>query len=114
MRINTSLAIAAAVLSAAVSGTAFAQQTEERATISVRVADIDFSNRDSARVALGRIQRAADVVCGGSPDIAHLAQRPAFNQCRVAAVKRAVDSLDRPVLNQVAAASSPPIFVASR
>ena len=111
MRLTISLCAAAAVLSLGVVGTAFAQTDAPSRT--VRVADIDFSSRDSTEIALRRIQHAADAVCGGAPSAVDLSQQAPYEQCRKAAIKGAVQQLDRPLLSQIAEGSKP-VMVASR
>lgn len=75
-----SLALAAAVVLAAGAATA-APAPEETTTVRVRVADVDLSTEAGARVALHRITRAADAVCGDEADTRNLQRRALYQAC---------------------------------
>jgi len=114
-----SIAAAAATLVLGVASVASAQaMNETAASVTIRVAGVDLSSPAGAKVALHRIETAADSVCGPRPDPRDL-NRTAYDQCRKAAVTDAVASLDSPFVTQLASArtpstQAPPMLVASR
>ncbi len=105
------LLIASATL--AVAAPALAEDGALQST-KVSVVGLDMNSHEGAAKAMKRIQVAAVDVCGGQPDIRQLDQQAAFESCRRVAVNNAVKSVDQPLLNQVASATVPPVFMAAR
>ncbi len=105
------VALFAAVVVAA---PAFAQEGDVLPSARVSRAGVDLASPEGAKMALARIEYAADDVCGGRPDSRALDRAPAFAKCRAAAVAGAVKSLDRPLLSRLAAGAPSPLVVAAR
>jgi len=96
-RTTLPLLIAAALGLAAGAATA-APAPEESTSIRVRVADVDLSTETGARVALRRITRAADTVCGDEADSRDLQRRAVFETCVRGVVDQTVAQAHSPVL----------------
>ena len=96
-RISLSLLVAAAALSAG-AARASAAPTAETATVHVPVADLNLASEAGARVALRRIARAAEVVCGDEADTRDLQRRAMFETCVRGVVDRTVASAHSPML----------------
>lgn len=111
-------AILSGVLACAVSAAALpalAQTDEPAPRIIVQVADINLQSQEGAKVALGRIEKAADLVCGGRPDSRNLGDVQVYRSCRGDAVQGAVASLNQPMLSAlVPSAKSASIHLATR
>ncbi|HEX3405835.1 MAG TPA: UrcA family protein [Caulobacteraceae bacterium] len=96
--------IGAAVLAAAIgpgATSAFAASPDDQATIRVSVDDLNMTSEAGARVALRRIQHAADEICGGDVTDRSLGEQMQVRQCARAAVERAVASINLPALTAV-------------
>lgn len=102
----------AAGLSLAAAGAASAapNPTAETTSVRVRIADLNLSSESDARVALRRITRAADAVCGDEADTRNLERRAAFDSCVRGVIDTTVASSHSPVL---AAVSGHPMPVTS-
>lgn len=79
-RPTLALLLAAATLTAGAAAAAPAPDAQTT-TLHVRVADLDLSRQTDARIALRRITRAADVVCGDEADTRDLGRRALFDGC---------------------------------
>lgn len=96
-RIAFGLLIAAAAFSAGAARAAPAPGPQT-ATVHVRVADLDLASEAGARVALRRIARAADAVCGDEADTRDLQRRAMFETCVRGVVNETVASAHSPML----------------
>jgi UrcA family protein len=74
-------------------------------SVRIQVGDLDLLNALGAKAALGRIQFAAEDICGGRPDIRLPAELATYRACMKATVDQAVASLGNPL---VAALNSTP------
>ena len=63
----TSTAIAAMLAAAVTADASAAQPNPDDITVRVSVSDLNLVSQQGAAVALRRIQRAADSICGGYP-----------------------------------------------
>src|SRR5271154_1506917 len=95
-----SLAAAATLAYAApvLAQTSPAQTSDAVPSISVRFGDLNVGSPAGAKVLLRRIEAAANIACGGAPDIRRLDQLGGFEACRRSAVARAVVAVDSPML----------------
>lgn len=79
--------------------------------VRVPLKDLDLHDPGAARALLGRLDRAAWEACGGNPKFHDAyARRPeytlkVFQECRSAAVERAVSQIGAPALKQAYAES---------
>jgi UrcA family protein len=81
--------------------------------VSVAYDDLDLRSDVGARIMLLRINRAADEVCGGRPDLHRnfygtrelRVLMPIYAKCRTDAVSKAVASLDAPAVAKAYAQS---------
>ncbi len=104
-------ALFAAVACAAIASSATAQVREHYSLdgqrvvgeTSVAVQDLDLSTPDGLRALLGRIETAADGVCGGGPADKGDYARQAYLTCRDRAVSDAVVRMKTPALTRLAA-----------
>ncbi len=65
----------------------------------VSLSGLDLSRESDARVALDRINRAANAVCGGQPDETYSdTEKQSFDTCHSEAVRRAVAHTRSPML----------------
>jgi len=85
-------------LSAASAATAGSASDAGTAAVHVRVADLNLASEAGARVALRRIARAADAVCGDEADTRDLQRRAMFETCVRGVVDRTVASAHSPML----------------
>jgi UrcA family protein len=72
------------------------------AAISVSSSDLDFNRPEDAQTLFERIKEASVQACGGAPESSDLHRISAFEQCRTAAIKRAVAQVGQPMLTAVA------------
>lgn len=96
--------IGAAVLVAAIgpgATCAFAASSDDQVTIRVSVDDLNMTSEAGARVALRRIQYAANEICGGDVADRSLGEQMQVRQCARAAVEHAVASMNLPALTAV-------------
>jgi UrcA family protein len=91
---------AAATLSCA--APVLAQTSDPVPSVSVRYGDLNIGSPAGARSLLRRIEAAANMACGGAPDIRELDQWASFEACRGSAVARAVAAVDSPTLTAMA------------
>jgi UrcA family protein len=96
-----SLLLAAGIGLAAAGASAAPDPTAETSSVHVRVADLNLSSETDARVALRRITRAADTVCGDEAGTRDLQRRAAFDSCVRGVVDSTVASSRSPVLAEV-------------
>ena len=96
-RTTLPLLIAAALGLAAGAATA-APAPQKTTTVRVRVADVDLSTEAGARVALHRISRAADAICGDEADTRDLQRRALFESCVRSVVDETVAQAHSPML----------------
>jgi UrcA family protein len=68
-------------------------------SITVRLADLNFATPEGVRVAYGRIQSAAQQVCGASFALLHADRWIAWRECSRATVEVMVNRVDRPALS---------------
>jgi UrcA family protein len=92
---------------------ASAQRDDRSTSVVVRFADLDINHPAGADMLLGRIERAADTVCGGEPSNGLEGEGRVYRQCRTDAITRAVDQLNAPLLSAIAAGRSKPIRLTS-
>jgi UrcA family protein len=64
----------------------------------VKLGDLDLATPTGARVAIRRLTRAADAVCGGGTGMELLRQSAAFQRCRAATLETAVRKIDTPAV----------------
>ena len=67
-------------------------------SISVSVADLNLKATDGGRIALRRIQSAAERICGGAPGVAELERTRIYRACMKDAIDHAVAALGSPVV----------------
>jgi UrcA family protein len=96
----------------AIAGTASAQADDP--SIHVSYADLNLHSQQGARAILGRIEDAADQVCGGQPDMRQLTERALYQACRRQAVEHAVRDLDAPVVTAMAGMKNTTVVLAGR
>jgi UrcA family protein len=94
-RTFTSL-FAAAALFASIPA-ASAGPVTQTSSVAVSYADLDLTRAEGAKAMSGRIERAADRVCG-TPVKAPLVLRRSIMACRKQAIATAVASIDAPLL----------------
>jgi UrcA family protein len=75
-----------------------AAPTASAPSVTVPLSDLDLTADAGGRIALGRIRRAADAICGGAPQPADLAPARAYRDCMSDAVDHAVAATGSPVL----------------
>lgn len=92
--------IALAVLAATAVSIPVCAASPDPDVISVRVslADLNLAGKPGAAVALRRIRKAAETICGDKPMVIELARVELYDDCARAAVGRAVASLDNPTV----------------
>jgi UrcA family protein len=78
----------------------------------VVLADLDLSSQTGVQTLFGRIQVAADAVCGGSRSIYSDATRQQYSACRDMAIATAVARMRMPALTAVATGSRQPALAA--
>ena len=108
--------IGAAVLVAAIgpgATSALAASPSDQVTIGVSVADLNMTSEAGARVALRRIQHAANEICGGDVADRTLGELMQSRDCERSAVKRAVASMNLPALTAVSEDRHVPAAMAS-
>jgi UrcA family protein len=101
---------AAATLSCAIP--AVAQTSDTVPSVTVKYGDLNIGSRAGAQVLLKRIDAAANIACGGEPDIRELNRVASFETCRRSAVARAVVAANSPMLTAMAHGGSPASFAA--
>lgn len=101
---------AAATLSCA--APAFAQISDTVPSVKVKYSDLNIGSRAGALVLLQRIEAAANMACGGAPDIREIDRLASYEACRRSAVARAVVAVDSPMLTAMAHGNSPGSFAA--
>ena len=101
---------AAATLSCA--APVLAQTSDTVPSVSVKYGDLNIGSPAGAQVLLKRIEAAANIACGGAPDIRQLSQWASYEACRRSAVARAVVAVDLPMLTAMAHGGSPAGFAA--
>lgn len=74
----------------------------ERATV-IHLADLDLSSAVGVQSLFGRVQGAADAVCGGPGSVYSDASRKAYSACRQRAIAEAVARMRLPALTAEAA-----------
>jgi len=94
---RTALALILAAAFSAGAARAAPSPIAETTTVHVRVADLDLQSEAGARVALRRITRAADAVCGDEADSRDLQRRAMFETCVRSVVDATVASARSPV-----------------
>ncbi|HEY2661793.1 MAG TPA: UrcA family protein [Caulobacteraceae bacterium] len=109
---------AAALLALGLTSNAYAAPANavaDDSSVSVRisVADLDLGRASGAKVALQRIQRAADGICGGKPDIRFPVELAAYRACTKMTVDRTVTSLGAPVVMALNGAPNPTLALAA-
>jgi len=79
---------------------AIGPEVEQGDTVSIKVsvADLDLTAEAGARIALGRIRTAANMICGPEPSPVQIDRFTAYKACVKADVDAAVATLDRPLL----------------
>lgn len=107
----TPRAVILAALACAVSAMtapAFAQSDDAAPSITVQLTDINLDSPKGAKVALARITRAAEVVCGDRPRVNDLTRFRPFLECQNTALNNAVSKVNSPLLSQLAPNARPP------
>jgi UrcA family protein len=104
-----SLGVAATVHAASV-----APSNPDTISVSVPVADLDFSSPSGAAILLSRVHTAAASICGDAPDIREAARFGLYQSCVKAAVDQTVARLDNPVVTAMNGHQPHPIKVADR
>lgn len=100
---TTARVVATMVLTAsAVAAPAMAQSAGEPIGITVRYSDLDLGHAAGAAVLMRRLRTAAELACGGAPDLRELGQMAAFERCRDDAVNQAVAKVNAPLLTAAA------------
>jgi UrcA family protein len=70
-------------------------------TLTVNYADLDVSHEAGAKVLLGRIQRAAETVCGPKPILMQISEMAAYRACVNQAMAQGVSSTKQPVVSEL-------------
>ncbi|HEY0650014.1 UrcA family protein [Phenylobacterium sp.] len=98
--LRTTFALALALGSVVTAGGAIASPSPDTYSRTVRVADLDLSSERGAEIALRRIRKAAQYVCGDGP--AHsshvLRTTPSYRSCIRQASGNAVRDLGNPMV----------------
>ena len=95
-----------AIASAAVALPAAAATTAEQQTIEVKIAGYDLNSEAGAEIILNKIEFAAERVCDLTTARQTLAGKAEAETCEAKAIKRAVASLQSPILAKVHAQKS--------
>lgn len=82
----------------AVSGQALAAPPAHAVQLRVSYAGLDIHSRDGARLLLGRLEQAAEAVCGTEPTPLDIEGTHAYHACRDTALKNAVAAVGSPEL----------------
>jgi UrcA family protein len=82
-------------------------------SVSISVADLNLSDPAGAHTALRRIQSAAEAVCGEKPDIRLMQPLSVYRACLTTSVRKAVGSLDAPLVTAMFD-GHPAVMVADR
>ena len=116
------LATAAVVGVFTLAGAASAQEFQVRTSLmhgsfgedsrtTVNLSGLDLSKESDARIAFGRIDRAATAVCGGAPDETYSdSEKQAFDSCHTQSVRRAVAGTRAPVLISMTISQGPTLL----
>jgi UrcA family protein len=96
------LAVVAGIAMTAFTMSAMAAETPRVRAYSVKVnySDLDLTKEEDAREMLGRLERAASIVCGGNDRFSVAYKSPTgrsarfFEECREDALSRAVATVD--------------------
>lgn len=99
--LHTTFALALALGSLVTTGGAFASPSTEIYSRTVRVGDLDLSSEQGATIALRRIRKAAEYVCGDGPgNSSHvLWTNRAYRSCVRQASGNAVRDLGNPMVS---------------
>ncbi len=108
------LALTIIVSPLALEGSVKAQGSDAPARVVVRSDDLDFTRPADAQILIERIKTAAVQVCGGTPDYRHARQAAAFDRCRKAAIRRAVQDAHQPMVSKIANIEAMPMPLAVR
>jgi UrcA family protein len=84
-----------------------AQTSDPVPSAVVKYGDLNIASPVGAQALLKRIDVAADIACGRSPDIRRLDQLARFEACRRTAVARAVAAVGSPTLTAIAHGGAP-------
>jgi UrcA family protein len=71
---------------------------DTRPHIDVPYGDLNLGNPTGAKAMLRRIAKAAELVCGGRPDMREMSDRSVFKTCVRVAVADAVGQLNAPLV----------------
>jgi UrcA family protein len=74
------------------------QRYDTRPHIDVPYSDLNLGNPTGAKAMLRRIAKAAELVCGGRPDMREMSDRSVFKTCVRVAVADAVGQLNAPLV----------------
>jgi UrcA family protein len=84
------------------------------AILSVPYSDLDFNRPADAEILVERLQEASVPVCGGAPDYRQVERIATFEQCRRAAIQRAVTRMHQPMVSKIAAVETLGLRLAAR
>lgn len=103
----TSLGLTVALVSALAGGTAAASASDTPSSRVVRVSDLNLSTPEGADVALQRIRRAAQYVCGDGSNAHILWTSRSYRSCVQQASGRAIADLGNPMVTARGNGSKP-------
>jgi UrcA family protein len=82
--------------------------------IVVRFSELDLTREQGARVLIGRIERAARLVCGPEPSQLSLSEHQAFRGCVTQATFRSVRRVDAPLVTAIYRSDAQRLLLAQR
>lgn len=82
-------------------------------SVTVRTDGLDLNSEGDARVALNRINFAAQRICGERPDPRALSRQAAYKSCMKATVEQTVASLGNPTMAALSGVEKPTVLAAA-
>jgi UrcA family protein len=93
---------------------ALAKPVERSETVRISYADLDLSKPAGVEVLMRRVSQAVDKICGSRPRLSQIAANVRFEVCRDDTTKRAITSIDNPMLTVMFYETRPLTKLASR